>query len=54
MMFRFEIYVSVLALEKMMGKEGSEVGGGELDVGIVQCLLMLVGSGVKGMNTGLL
>ena len=51
MMFRFALYVFVLAVEKMMGEEGSEVGG-ELDVGSVQVLL--VGAGVKEMDTGLL
>ena len=36
---------------KIMGEEGSEVGG-ELDVGTIQALLMFVGSGVKEMDTG--
>ena len=49
----------MLAAEKMMREEESEVGGGEvgggkLDGGNVKGLLMLVGYEVKEMDTNLL
>jgi len=52
MMFRFELYVSRLAVEKMAEEDESEVGEKSWMGIMSMSLLILVGSGVKEMNTG--